>query len=309
MRYDSIIKPATTVDHSTLHSILEGTIKEIFDPINLFNNIHVYTKAVFNLRNIFFEPFIKQTLKSNPAILKAIAAKQNLDINYKQSVYVILNLNNTSKIVQWINNIGADTIPNQEYIKNISLYKSITLLNEATHNGQNSFIRNQFVEVYYQCYALYERIFPEDSPEVKFSDAVSVEKYMSNSLNDMIKAKENEYNSILATLKNLESQNVERAVEIRNYTERLERKEEAIIKLQEENTRLNNSIHLYRQKINEYLNAKNRNEQDTFRLIDTLIKYSPSDIKMDSLKYSEDLKRVALEIENILKFNNSKDEY
>lgn len=221
MKYADIIKPATIVDYSTLLTILENTTKAIFDPINLFNNIHVYTQAVSDLRSAFLEPFSKQVIRNTPDLLNAIALRPGFDINYKQGVYVILGIHDVKQTVRWINLVNDSLVPMAAYTSDKIIYESIDILNEATHKGQNSLIRNKFVNAFFACYTIYRRVFPDAHFPIEFATSISVETYISNTLKEMITAKEEGYNSILTALKNIEKQNDEKANELKEYTNKI----------------------------------------------------------------------------------------
>lgn len=255
MKYESIIKPATTVDYSTLFTILDETIKDIYDPINLFNNIHVYTQAVSKIRTVFLEPFLKQLIRNTPPILNAIALRQNLYLNYKQFTYIVLNISNPT-IINWINTVKDDNVPNSEYIKDAAIYKAITLLNATTHDSQNSYIRTQFVDCFYHCFEIYIRVFPNQTLPINFSGYVSVEKYMSNSLKAMITYREEEYNSMLTTLKNIEKQNDERAKELKEYTNTITEQRVLIENLQVIKMDYEKRIGTLQNSIANYINLK-----------------------------------------------------
>lgn len=300
MNYENIVKEATFVDYSTLLGSLNKTISEIFDPITLYNNVHVYTESLYKLRINFLEPLMKQHLRNHAVVLNAIASRNNLELKLKQAAFIILNINDEDRILNWIKSIKDNEIPLDDYKKNIPLYKSFTLLNGVTHDSQNTYIRTQYLESFFQCYLFYRQVNPEAKIPIDFKDANAVELFVSDALRKHIQENENKTEFILNNLRNLEKLNSLRISDIEVNARIIDQKETAIMSLNDEKHRLTEIIHIYTKSIEDYLRDRKINDSHINQLVDMLIKHSPEEIKLESLRLFETFKRTSLKLENIL---------
>lgn len=172
----------THVDYSTLNDILEETVANASDSKYLISNRNIYTEAISKLRYLFLEPIAKQKIEDTSQLKipienwKKKTGKQNFELSQLIESAIRTNID----IKALISSINENTIAKYRSPSNFRLIK---LLNEAIHFGQKNISLSQFVSAYYECYSIYNKIYPKEIVTPQFESENEVEKYFLDKFN------------------------------------------------------------------------------------------------------------------------------
>lgn len=171
------MKPKSVqIDYTMLLLIIDEIVAEQFSLDNHLKNALVYNNAIWKLRVSFLEPFLGQTFSQNKE-LKAIINNSIHEFSLKQKVYILLNIASDKEgIIKWAKNVTSNDVP--EYNKYEEFYRTISFLHQVVHQGEVIYGRDKFIDSFYYCCQLYQKLFPNEVLKIKFKDLTSVSEYL-----------------------------------------------------------------------------------------------------------------------------------